>query len=275
MAKLITQKHDLHIFDTTTIIRNVKLAGEKGKRKPSFIQEGVKIAMTKKLKGKDPKPIAVLIDQADILGSTAAYKELKKLLSPINTTQQSSKRRRKSRKTDSGLNVWEDTSVEQEWPHPLILTSNQDYNKKFKDSGLMDMCMQIKLVSEAVDKSDITRRLRSICEAESIVPTGLDKISITSSGDVRKAIMLLEQSCRILALDNGKTVSCMEKTPGSKMILSEVENICNMMGGYDRFQSEGYNNLLKKVLCSKLDLSVPPSYTSRIITSEVRFSRHY
>jgi DNA polymerase III delta prime subunit len=121
----------------------------------------------------------------------------------------------------------------------LVLTCNDEYTKKIKDSGLWGACERIKLGALGMERVDIVKRLRKICEKESIIvdEKGLDrigdlnvdvnshKVGNVCSGDMRKAIGLLEQSCRILEVNGVPTSAFNGKHKGGKMILKEVEDV--------------------------------------------------
>jgi hypothetical protein len=56
----------------------------------------------------DKKSPLVLIDQADVIGSESAYRQLTKLLSPKNTTKTRTRGKQKQRTLESGVVVFDD-----------------------------------------------------------------------------------------------------------------------------------------------------------------------
>lgn len=166
--------------------------------KSNFIKEAVLVSRIKNT--YDKKPLLILIDQGDIIGTASHYSDLvEQLLSERGSKEYKSKTKKKG-------NEQIKISVRKKRPAPIIITVN-DFNEKLNplkrkgksNSKTKSDYMFIELLyMNQLNPSDITKRLQYICSKEKIVPSCLDLISDSCNGDMRRAIGMLELSCTFL-----------------------------------------------------------------------------
>jgi hypothetical protein len=212
-------------------------------KEASFVVDGVLPAMARNNLGKSH---VVVVDQIEDQGTKAILRPLWKvpaslelrvakplhgILQPVrvNATGSGRKEVKKGKKI-----IYED-NVDYNWPAPLIMTVNNFQNSSIYDlknavaPGAKGKSKLIKIVYfNRIEPYIIRKRLDFICKSEKILPNNLDMIAGCSRGDMRRAIMLLEQSCLIhetvFIRDHlGKDVKY------KKMIPDQVKMVCSMI----------------------------------------------
>ena len=141
-----------------------------------------------------------------------------------------------NRKTEiiDGIEVFSN-EVNNSWPAPLVITVNDYYSKSL--SGLRKACLEEaayddkRKIFEVVwierpDGVNLRKILGGILAAENIGnnPTAITEIIAASKRDVRRAIMLLEESCRRL---DGRTLSFEYTMKTCLLFSSTSENYIN------------------------------------------------
>lgn len=127
------------------------------------------------------------------------------ILQPVRRNARYSKKKVKT--TASGKQIRQD-SVSSSWPAPLILTAN-DYQARClselkkatvragASTNKKDNKLMMVVFFDRIPVVLMRKRLHQICVAEGIEPVGLDMICRCSFGDLRRAIILLEEACRV------------------------------------------------------------------------------
>jgi hypothetical protein len=175
--------------------------------------------------GEQQGDFAILIDEADHISETqgaAFYNTLAEELVPY--TLGDARKKLVKTATDMGVAETEDKSEpDKMFTPPIFLTVNNGRHESLKSLSRARKEKAEKPKYEYVPctvvyfnplwPNEIRNRLLAICKAENIYPEGLDIVTEKSRGDMRKAIVLLQECCRVLS-------------PRRSMLLAEVRKVC-------------------------------------------------